>query len=136
MRVLLDTNVLVSAFAARGLCADLLRFALLEHDLIVAEVVLAELRRNLRDKVRLPASTITAIDTFLRERSVIPKPRKHLSLGTRDRDDEWVVASAVEGRADVLVTGDLDLLEFADPPLRILSPRGFWDLVRGSSRSG
>lgn len=136
MRVLLDTNVIVSALAARGLCSDLLRFVLLEHKLIVAEVVLNELRRVLRDKVRVPASTIAAIDSFLREQSVVPKPRRHLSLGLRDVDDEWVVASAVDGEADVLVTGDSDLLDFAKPPLRILSPRGFWELVRGADRPG
>jgi hypothetical protein len=35
LRVFLDTNVLVSAFATRGLCADLLELVLLQHELIV-----------------------------------------------------------------------------------------------------
>ncbi len=43
MRVFLDTNVLVSAFAARGICADLLELVLLEHDLIIGRHVLGEL---------------------------------------------------------------------------------------------
>jgi predicted nucleic acid-binding protein len=34
VRVFLDTNVLVSAFAARGLCADTLELVLLEHELV------------------------------------------------------------------------------------------------------
>ena len=43
MRVFFDTNVLVSAFLARGLCADLLRLVLSEHTLVCSELVLAEL---------------------------------------------------------------------------------------------
>jgi predicted nucleic acid-binding protein len=41
------------------------------------------------------------------------------------------VASAVESRADVLVTGDRDLLDVAaDAPIKIVDPRGLWDLIR------
>jgi predicted nucleic acid-binding protein len=47
MRVCLDTNVLVAAVATRGLAADVLRLTLAEHDLLVPEVVLTELRRVL-----------------------------------------------------------------------------------------
>jgi uncharacterized protein len=40
VRVFLDTNVLVSAFATRGLCADLLELVLLEHDLVLGRWVI------------------------------------------------------------------------------------------------
>jgi uncharacterized protein len=40
LRVFLDTNVLVSAFAARGLCADLFELVLLQHELILSRSVL------------------------------------------------------------------------------------------------
>tara|TARA_Y100000590_G_C15710915_1_gene1010249 strand:+ start:1307 stop:1432 length:126 start_codon:yes stop_codon:yes gene_type:complete len=40
MKVFLDTNVLVSAFATRGLCADVMRVILTEHELLIGEVVL------------------------------------------------------------------------------------------------
>lgn len=42
MRVLVDTNVLVSAFASRGFCADLFELVLLEHELIVGSNVLRD----------------------------------------------------------------------------------------------
>jgi predicted nucleic acid-binding protein len=59
--VFFDTNVLVSAFLARGLCADLLRLVLTEHILVTSEVVLAELRDVLSRKGRLPPQQINAI---------------------------------------------------------------------------
>ena len=134
MRVFLDTNVLVSAFATRGLCADVFRHILAEHDLITGEVVIVELRRVLRDHIKVPAPTMAAIEQLLRDQVVVPKPPEPHPLPIRDADDRWVLASAVAGKADVLVTGDSDLLEMASrAPLRIVDPRGFWDMVRGGS---
>ena len=131
MRVFLDTNVLVSAFATRGVCADVLRVVLAEHSLVTGEVVLQELRRVLSRRIGLPPGTISEIDEFLREQEVIAKPRARADVPERDPDDQWVVASAIEGRADVLVTGDRDLLDIAGAaPIKIVDPRGFWDLLR------
>ena len=42
MKVCLDTNVLVAAFATRGLCADLLRTVVTKHELVIGEVILTE----------------------------------------------------------------------------------------------
>lgn len=135
MKVFFDTNVLVAAFATRGLCADLFAHVLLEHELIVGEVVLDELRETLRTKIKLPKKSIDEIERLLREATVVAKPRKHLGLKISDPDDEWVVASAVAGAADVLVTGDAAVLGIAArSPLKITNPRGFWDLLRGTKR--
>jgi putative PIN family toxin of toxin-antitoxin system len=131
VRVCLDTTVLVAAFASRGLCADLLRSVLAEHQLVVGEVVLLELERALRRKLKLPEESIGAIVGFLREQEVVAKPRRPAALPQRDPADRWVLASAMEAGVDVLVTGDDDLL--ADPDrasLPILSPRQFWEMAR------
>jgi predicted nucleic acid-binding protein len=49
----------------------------------------------------------------------------------RDLDDRWVLASAVDGNADLLVTGDQDLLAVArQAPLTIVDPRGCWERLR------
>jgi putative PIN family toxin of toxin-antitoxin system len=131
LRVFLDTNVLVSAFASRGVCADVLRVVLAEHTLVTGEVVLRELGRVLRARIGLPPGIVREIDEFLREYEVVPKPATRAAVPQRDPDDQWVVASAVGGRADVLVTGDRDLLDIgADAPIKIVDPRGFWELVR------
>ena len=131
MRVFLATNVLVSAFATRGLCADVLRHALAEHVLVVGEVVLGELRSVLRRKLKLPAAIVEEIEQFLREHEVVPRPEAPSSLEIRDPDDRWVLASAIDGHADVLVSGDQDLLALGSKaPLPIVDPRGFWTLMR------
>ena len=130
MRVFLDTNVLVSAFATRGLCADVLRVVLAEHTLVTGEVVLLELRRVLRKRIGLPQAAVDEIEQLLREHEVAPKPKVRAAIPRNDPDDQWVMASAIESRVDVLVTGDRDILDVAaDTSIKILDPRGFWKLV-------
>ena len=129
MKVFLDTNVLVSALATRGLCADLLRKVLTEHELLVGKQVLIECRRVLRSKFRLPKDLLDDIDQFLRAQTIVSKGAAGLDVTVRDPDDARIIAEAVAGSADVLVTGDRDLLDLAaHSPVRIVNPRGFWEL--------
>jgi putative PIN family toxin of toxin-antitoxin system len=107
---------------------------LVEHEVMVGEVVLTELRAKLRERFKVPGDTIEEIEALLRGATVVPRPAKHLNLGIRDADDEWVVAAAVAGGADALVTGDADVLAIADrAPLRIVNPRALWELLRSAT---
>ena len=134
MKVFLDTNVLVSAFVARGLCADLFRYVLAEHEILTGEVNLIELKRTLRDKFAATAGQIAAVEGQLRDHTVVPKPAVRAAIRVRDKDDEWVLASAIAGAADMLVTGDQDLLAVAeDAPLPVLTPREAWERLREPS---
>jgi len=134
VRVCLDTNVLVAAVATRGLAADVVRLILAEHDLLVPEVVVAEVRRVLAKKLKLPPARIDEFVAFLREHEIIPKPAQVLTLPIRDPADAWVLASAVAAGAHVLVTGDQHLLVLGSrAPLPVLDPRGFWELTRGAA---
>ena len=53
MKVFLDTNVLVSGFTARGLCADVIRLVLAEHELITGEVILIEIETSAEQENRV-----------------------------------------------------------------------------------
>jgi putative PIN family toxin of toxin-antitoxin system len=131
VRVCHDTNILVAAFATRGLCADVLRTVLAEHDLVIGDVILAELRRVLSTKLKVPADRLDLIEVVFAPFPLIPKPAQPASNLIRDPADRWIVATAVAGNADVLVTGDRDLLDVADHlPVRTLEPRAFWKLLR------
>ena len=131
MRVCLDTNVLVAALATRGLCADVFRTILAEHDLVIGDVILEELRRALSVKLKLPRDRIASVEAVLAPFPVVPKPKAPSDIEVRDVDDRWVVSTATAGTADVLVTGDRDLLDArAQAPIRILDPREFWQMLR------
>jgi uncharacterized protein len=105
VRIALDTNVLVSAVATRGLCADVFNLVLAEHQLIVGEAVLAEVQKT-----------------------------KAVSIKIRDKSDMPVLAEAIAGKAEVLVTGDKDFHEIAGKvALDVLTPRGLWERLRAPS---
>ena len=130
MRVALDTNVLVSAIGTRGLCADLLRIVIRDHDLIVGEQVLAELRRNLTRKWRLAVEVVDEYDAFLRREAAAIPDAAPITLAKVEAADAQVLGDAVAGAADALVTGDRALPALgARAPLAILSPRQFWEQV-------
>lgn len=131
MRVLLDTNVLVAAFATRGFCFDILQFVLAEHRLLVGETVLQELERTLLEKLLMPPSQVIEVVGFVREHSEVVAPAEPATWPTADPDDRWIVAAALASEADVVVTGDKDLLGTGAPgSLRIETPRGFWEMLR------
>ncbi len=132
MRVFLDTNVLVAAFATRGLCADLLRTVLAEHEFLSSGTVSEELTRTLVEKLRVPEARVREIAAFIRASGSIPDtPGSPLPVAIRDPDDAVILSEALVLHADVLVTGDQDLLEAGEVPgISIMDPRGFWDRLR------
>jgi len=126
--VFFDTNVVFAAFATHGLCADLFAHVLPEHELLVGETVIRELRSKLRVKLKLAKNAIDEIEALLRDQTVVKTQAEHLQLGISDPDDEWIVAEAMAGEADALVTGNAVLQKVGKrAPLPIASPRGLWD---------
>ena len=132
MRVFLDTNVLVAAFATRGLCADVFRLVLAEHELLVSATLIEELTRALTRKVRVPEQVVREIVAFLdASASFVEGAPEPPPVVVRDLDDAVILGETLAGGAEVLVTGDKDLLVLERVgALRILDPRGFWELVR------
>lgn len=134
MRIFLDTNVLVSAFAARGLCVDVFELVLLDHDLIVGRNVLRELGDALRAKIRLPDDRAAEIVDFISGEATQVVDNAEPANGNVDAADTLVLGSALAGQGDVFVTGDAALSRLAAVgTLKIVSPRQFWDVVRAGN---
>ena len=131
MRVFLDTNVLVSAFATRGLCAELFEVVLLEHELVIGRQVLEELGKALRSKLKLPAARAKEIVDFVAgEASRLIDDADAADAGV-DAADARVLGEALAAGAAVIVTGDTALLELRTiGGIEIASPRRFWEVLR------
>lgn len=128
MRVLLDTNVIVSAVTTRGLCADVFRAVLAAHELVTCAQVIQEVRRNLRIKFGVPDPLIEEYLELIGQDAIVAEPEDLPDLPIQDRDDAAIVAAAIGARAEVLVTGDHELQSLKNiGKVRILSPRAFWE---------
>jgi len=128
VRVLLDTNVIVSAVTTRGLCADVFRAVLAAHELVTCAQVIQEVRRNLRIKFGVPDPLIEEYLELIGQDAIVAEPEDLPDLPIQDRDDAAIVAAAIGARAEVLVTGDHELQSLKNiGKVRILSPRAFWE---------
>ena len=125
--------MLVSAFASRGLCADLLEVVLAEHDLVVGRHVLRELVKALREKVRLPAPRANEIADFVAREAVQVVEGAGPARASVDHDDALVLGEALEASAESFVTGDGALVELGTVEgLPIMSPRQLWEALHAS----
>ncbi|MBO6535962.1 MAG: putative toxin-antitoxin system toxin component, PIN family [Balneolaceae bacterium] len=132
MKVFADTNFLISAFATRGLSVDVFQLILSEHELVLGEFILTEFKRVILTKIKLPEKYIDEVEQLLRQFDVQEIPENKSEIIIRDQDDRWVLQSAINAQADILITGDKDLLEIADQidKPKILTPRQFWEFVQ------
>ena len=129
MRLVLDTNVFVAAVAADGLTRDLVRVRALPHTIITSEPLLREMRATLRDKFDVDPDELQLLAQLTEEAEIVRPVRLRKRI-CRDRDDDIVLATALAGNADVIITGDNDLLvlkRFSN--VAILSPRQLLELL-------
>lgn len=124
----MDTNVLASAAATRGLCADVLREVLAEHELVICKQITDELNRVLTGKFAVAPSLVREFLWLIRQDTTSVEPRVLPEISIKDKDDLGILAAAVTADADVLVTGDKELQDLAQVErTAILSPRAFWN---------
>jgi putative PIN family toxin of toxin-antitoxin system len=123
VRVLFDTNVLFAAFTVRGFCDELIEETVDLCTIVWSTPLHDELVRALRRKRLLSPAAVEAISACS-DLCEIVKPVALPKRICRDPDDDIVLATAVAGRADLIVTGDDDLLVLKTfTGIRILSPR-------------
>ena len=129
MRVVFDTNVLYSAFAAKGFCEEVLDEAAADCVTIWSNPLKQELELLLARRHKIGPATEAALAAYA-DLCEFVEPLPLPARVCRDKDDDIVLATAVAGKADVIVTGDDDLLalkKFRD--IRILSPRQFLEFL-------
>lgn len=131
MKLVLDTNVIISAFATRGLCAEVFEVCLSEHTIILSEHILAEVANALIKKIHVPEIIQQNIVEYLKEIATIVVPEKFSKNISRDKNDDVIIGTAIAGKAKFLITGDADLLSLKSyQNIKIVTPREFWRIMR------
>jgi putative PIN family toxin of toxin-antitoxin system len=131
MKVFLETNVLASAFATRGLCSDVLREVFASHDLYTSIEVLKELREVLKNKFGFPENLIKRILLLLQREANMAYSQEQIEIYIKDKADIPILNAAVGADIHVFVTGDKELQDLASiGNLKIISPRKFWEILK------
>jgi putative PIN family toxin of toxin-antitoxin system len=128
MSIVLDTNVLLAAFIARGVCAELLEHCVTRHELITSEHILDEFQKHLLGKFKFSPQETTEALVLLRSRMKVIEPIALARPVCRDPNDDLVLAIAVAANARCLITGDKDLLVLVRyTGVEIVAPSAFAD---------
>ncbi len=126
MRVVLDTNVLVAAFIARGVCTDIFERVIADHELVLSPYILDEFERVMSAKLGFDQTRVKRALALFRRVGRIVTPEPLAEQVCRDKDDDAVLALARSSNAVCLVTGDDDLLVLTSfEQTSIISPRAF-----------
>ena len=136
MRVVLDTNIVVSAMLSpAGTAADVLRLALHRHVLLcVSEAILEEYEGVLRrPKFRRPPQVVSAFMKSIRAVAEKAEPTKTLAVSTDEADNRFLECAEAAG-ADYLVTGNKQHFPDSWGRTRIINARQLVELVTPKSQ--
>ncbi|MBF0570493.1 MAG: putative toxin-antitoxin system toxin component, PIN family [Candidatus Omnitrophica bacterium] len=133
MRVVLDSNVLVAAFATHGVCHELFEHCLKYTTILCGDFIAGEVERILIDKIKIPARKSSEIIRYLKSQAQWISPERVVVENLRDPNDHMIIATALSGEADYLITGDKDMLVLKKIKRTIIiSPREYWILCHAS----
>ena len=128
MKAVFDTNVLIAAFLTEGLCSGLLiRARKQAFNLVLCDDIIREFEGILIKKFKLTSTDISEISAIVSEAaSEILHKLGPIPNICRDPNDDMIIACAIDGAADYIVTGDEDLLilkRYKD--IVVINPRNF-----------
>ena len=113
MRVVLDTNILISAFVFPGGSPEsVFRLALEERmEIVTSPALLAEFARVLTDKFEWESAMVEQAVAQVARVAAVVRPSESVEMIAEDPDDDRVLEAAAEGSVEAIVSGDRHLLK-------------------------
>jgi len=131
VKTIIDTNVIIAAFASRGLCQAVFELCLDRCEIVLSEEILKEVLINLNGKIKLPLPQCETIVSYLRENCFVSEIDYLETSSCRDKDDVHVLGLVQRSLAEYIITGDKDLLDLVKyKSAKIVTPREFWTLLK------
>jgi len=135
LKVVLDANVIISAFASRGLCVEIFRICLTKHEIILSEHLLEEIKKGFIRKLKVPATLAHQRIDSIKSDVRVEMPAEVPAHSCRDPKDLHVLGLALASKAQYIVSGDEDLWSLKKfKGTLILQPRGFWEILKEKER--
>ena len=127
MRVMVDTNVIISAILKEGSLPDLVLTEVCEnHELILCDYIINESYDVAKRRFPMRIQVLDRLFAKLRY-ELVSAPR-HGEIQMRDVKDQPILNAAIENNVDVLVTGDKHFLELDIEIPQICTPSEYRDM--------
>ena len=113
MRIVLDTNIYISAAITSGLSQEILELASTTSlfTLLTSEEILDELKEKLLSKFGRSENIVGVFIKRIKKIAEVIEINQKVYLIKRDPDDNKILECALSGKADLIVTSDQDLIK-------------------------
>jgi len=130
-KIVLDTNVIIAAFTARGLANSVFELCLDNCEIIISEHIINEVSDKLTGKLKVPPEIVNEIINFLKDSCTISEYALLEKNVCRDIKDDNILALASSSKSKYIITGDKDLLVLNKfEKTQIVNPRQLWQKIK------
>lgn len=132
MKIVFDTNVLISVFVSRGLCYALFQNAIADHEVIISTAIREELEKKLSGKFKIKDDLIRGYLSLLESLTFVDEIHEiSVKSNLRDHNGAHLLQSALNTGAEIIVTGDKDLLVLGSvKKCKIVTPRKLYEIIK------
>jgi len=131
MKIVIDTNVLISAFIAIGPSKDVFEYVVENHDVILSPYILKELREKLLKKLGFSRKEYEEIEEILTGSVVISIEESGKAPSFSDKKDLPILDLCISVDAALLITGDKQIQKLKRiGQTKVISPSEFWNVEK------
>jgi putative PIN family toxin of toxin-antitoxin system len=128
VKIVLDTNVILSSFLTEGIAHKIFNHCVINHSIYLSDYIVNELTRILTKKFKVKNSELNELLNFIESFLINVKPDNLIPDVCRDKNDNQILQLAEYIKADIIISGDNDLLVLKKfKNTNILSPRDFFN---------
>lgn len=126
MKIVLDTNIYISAFHFKGICSEVIDLCSIQYEIFISDNIFQEIKKVLETKFNYSENEFENIIYILDKITEKLKPTNNLPSICRDKDDNHILQLADFINADYIITGDKDLLILEKYlQTKIITPKDF-----------
>ena len=130
MRIVLDTNVFISAIVFKGICREVFNEVIENEQCFISPFILNELKNKLQSKFLITTSDVLDLENDILRVFNLQNPHTDFPSISRDNDDNNILQIAESGNADYIITGDKDLLILQNfKQSKIISPSEYLQIL-------